>query len=496
MNPAILIDGYKTSHAKMYPDGTEYIYSNWTPRKSRIDGANSIRFFGLQYFIKKYLIEEWNENFFGKSKEKVVGELAVVLRNFCDDDIVRRLGELHDLGYLPLLIKSLPEGDEVPIGVPCFTIVNTHPKFFWLTNFMETILSCSIWQACTSATIANRFRKMLDKYALQSDPDNKDFVQFQGHDFSMRGMSSLESACLSGAGHLLSFTGTDTIPTTLFLANYYGADLENELVGCGCSASEHSVMSMSFAIHGDEVETFRDLIVNKFPSGIISIVSDTFSLWDITCRVLPQLKEDILNRDGKVVIRPDSSRTTPEDIVCGTPPELRTWSYENEEWNKAEELGLVQCLWNIFGGSVNSAGYKVLSPRAGGIYGDAVSYDRAEEICQRLMKNGFASTNIVFGIGSYTYQYNTRDTLGFAMKATYGVHQSNGYDLFKDPATDSGEKKSAKGMISVHNVNGQYIMLDGVNEAVEASGCLRPVFYDGKLVKETTLTEIRERIKK
>lgn len=495
MNPAILIDGYKTSHAKMYPTGTQYIYSNWTPRKSRIDGADSIRFFGLQYFIKKYLIEEWNQNFFKKSKEEVVGEVAAVLKNFCDDDIVKRLGDLHDLGYLPLEIKALPEGDEVPIGVPCFTIANTHPDFFWLTNFLETILSCSIWQACTSATIANRFRKMLDKYALQSDPENKDFVQFQGHDFSMRGMSSLESACLSGAGHLLSFTGTDTIPATVFLADYYGADLENELVGCSCSASEHSVMSMSFAVNGDEIETFRDLIVNKFPSGIISIVSDTYSLWDITCRVMPALKEEVLNRDGTVTLRPDSSRTTPQDIVCGTPPELRTWSYDNDEWNKAEEKGLIQCLWDIFGGSVNSAGYKVLTPHARGIYGDSVNYDRAEEICQRLMKNGFASTNIVFGIGSYTYQYNTRDTLGFAMKATYGVHDSEPYNLFKDPATDSGEKKSALGLIRVDKINGRYRMTEGVGPVPASGGCLRRVFYDGELLIETSLKEIRERMR-
>lgn len=495
MNPALFIDGYKTSHANMYPDGTQYIYSNFTARKSRIPGVDHIIFFGLQYFIKEYLIDKWNNEFFKQPKSKIEQELKIALKNFCDEDIINRLLQLHGLGYLPITIKAVNEGQRVPIGVPCLTIINTHPRFFWLTNFLETILSNVLWQPCTSATIANRFYLLLKEAAETTDAGNVGFAKFQGHDFSMRGMSSLETACLSGAAHLLSFLGTDTIPATLFLAKYYKADLENDLVGCSVPASEHSVMSAGGEDLSDELNTFKRLITEKFPTGILSIVSDTWNIWAVTQDILPALKNEIIDRNGKIVIRPDSSRTSPQDIICGMDPHLRTWSYNNPSWDEAEEKGLVECLWDTFGGQVNSQGYKVLHPSIGGIYGDAISYDRLVEICSRLKEKGFASTNMVYGIGSYTYQFNTRDTFGFAMKATWCCKNSISYNMFKNPITDAGEKKSAVGLLRVgRDDNNKLYLIDKADQLLENGGELQRVFCNGQLLKEHSLSEIRERI--
>ena len=219
---------------------------------------------------------------------------------------------LYDLGYLPLEIKALPEGSLCPMRVPLLTIKNTKPEFFWLTNDLETLISAALWHPITSATIAFEYRKMLSKYAAKTS-DIPEFVQWQGHDFSMRGQTSIASAMASGAAHLLSFTGTDTIPAIDFLEYYYGANAESELIGGSVPATEHSVMCLGGSETEDE--TFKRLIVDVYPKGIVSIVSDTWDYWKVIGETLPALKEIIMGRDGKVVIRPDSG--DPVDILCG-----------------------------------------------------------------------------------------------------------------------------------------------------------------------------------
>lgn len=239
-------DFYKVGHHPMFVDGTTKIYSNLTPRKSRIPGISKIVVFGIQYFILEYLIKQWTENFFKLPKEVVVGKYKRIV-DYClgkDTISMKHIEDLWDLQYLPLHIKALPEGTLCPIGVPCLTITNTVDHAFWLVNYLETIMSCTVWQPITSATLAYEFKKLLSKYAIETTGSDE-FVQWQGHDFSMRGMSSLETACTSGAGHLLSFTGTDTIPAIEFLEKYYGANIEKELVGASVPATEHSVMSLS-----------------------------------------------------------------------------------------------------------------------------------------------------------------------------------------------------------------------------------------------------------
>jgi len=474
-------DAYKIGHVFQYPKGTEEVYSNFTARGGHSKFKKYV-VFGVQGFIKQFLLEDFYFNFFKKMKVDAVSKYKRRVDSILGKDSVSvdHIAALHDLGYLPLEIKALDEGTKCPVKVPMLTIRNTKPEFYWLTNMLETLLSCELWGMCTSATIANEYRQTLQEFAAETS-DIQYFVQWQGHDFSMRGHRGLDAATKSGAAHLLSFTGTDTIPAIDYLEQYYGANSDNELVGVSVPATEHSVMCMG----GDETElqTFERLITEVYPSGIVSIVSDTWDFFKVLTKILPQLKEKIMARVGKVVIRPDSG--DPVKIICGD---------DEAEIGSPQYKGAAQLLWETFGGVLNKKGFKQLDDHIGLIYGDSITPDICYLICSKLQNNGFASTNIVFGIGSYTYQYNTRDTLGFAMKATSGVIDGKRVDIFKDPKTDNGLKKSAKGLLLVNKVNQTYTLTDGVTEEEAQTGELKTVFLNGKLVKETTLAEIRARL--
>lgn len=481
ISPIQLTDGYKTGHVFQYPEGTEIVYSNWTPRTSRLGGNDKVVFFGLQYFIMEYLVDAFKNDFFNRPKEEVIEEYAGRMRGYlgCDLNSYKHLSDLHDLGYLPLCIKALPEGSEVPLRVPCLTLYNTKPEFYWLTNFIETLMSNILWMPCTSATIARQYRKILDEYA-EITSDSGFLVDYQGHDFSFRGLAGVEAACLSGAGHLLSFKGTDTVPAIRFLEEYYKAPQYSMDVGCSVAATEHSVMCAG----GDdaELDTYKRLINEVYPKGIVSIVSDQWDLWTVLTKYTKELKNDIMARDGKVVFRPNSGN--PVDILCGT-----------GDGYKPEDKGVIELLWDEFGGTVNSKGYKELDPHVGAIYGDSITIERAREICERLEGKGFASTNIVFGIGSFTYQYNTRDTLGFAMKSTFVKINGVPKPIYKDPVTDNGVKKSAVGLLRVDkDEDGNFLLKENVTPQEEAGGELRVVFMDGVLYP-TTYKNVVETLK-
>lgn len=791
----ILSDSYKQGHYDMYPEDLTFLYSNFTPRKSRVEGVNAVIFFGLQYFLKEYLINSFNKTFFERPKEAVLSAHKEFVAPFATGDVtLEQWSALHDLGYLPIEIKALPEGTACPIGIPMLTIQNTHPKFAWLVNFIETILSTSLWLPITSATTAKRYRDIVEKWCEKTGGD-MGFIDWQCHDFSMRGMASLEAACTSGAAHLTSFKGSDTIPAVPFLKEYYGA---TGIVAGSVNATEHSVQSVGG--QEEELITFERLL-DKYPSGIISIVSDTWDLWKVCTEYLPSLKDKILNRDGKCVIRPDcysddteilteqgwclftdlakgqkvaqvldngtyefveplkhvceyyegdmirfydwygkvdllvtpnhnmffvregeefykqeasnctfywgkslkrsalsidtGKRLTPTEalkiafqadgsfctkgkkirfsfskkrkidrlfailnkegikysvynlkdgrfeisvdvnaedyrkdfdwvdtsnlcsawckefieelsywdatrrgnnrfkfdttnvsvvnkveliglsagygvliskrkdnrkphfsdvytlhilkdnrlggqaikkevvqykgyIVCVTVPSNRLLVRRNRGQivcgnsgdpadiicgkdggystpmgktgflsdlpNPSPEVkGVIELLWDTFGGTINEKGYKVLDPHIGCIYGDSITPERAETIFRRLEEKGFCSTNVVLGIGSYTYNYVTRDTFGMAMKATYCERNGVGKVIFKDPVTDSGEKRSARGLLCVHRPEGRDILLllQEVSKEVEKTGVLETVFKDSTIVKETSLEEIR-----
>jgi nicotinamide phosphoribosyltransferase len=511
----------------MYPKGTEKVYSTWIPRASRYNYIDEVVAFGFQQFLIK-LNEIFRDHFFLQTKAAVVAEYARTIKFTLgvENPCTSHIEALHDLGYLPIHIKALDEGTLVPLRVPMLTIENTLPEFFWVTNYIESYASCELWQATTSATLAHEFRKLLDGYALLT-VGNTDFVQFQGHDFAMRGMSSLDSAITSGMGHLLSFVGTDTIPAINAAEYYYGANIEEELIGTSIPASEHSIQ----CTYEDDYEYLRTLLEDVHPNGFVSIVSDGYDFWDVIGRVLPALKDKIMARSGgpvgdRVVIRPDSG--DPVLIVCGDP---------KAEPDSLEFKGAVEALWDIFGGTVSEQGYKVLDPHIGLIYGDAISIGRCREICDRLAAKGFASTNCVYGIGSYTYQYNTRDTFGFALKSTLAVIRQpcpDGCDkglfrseatqlegggtaqnvtccktcngegsipvekpIWKDPKTDDGTKKSMKGKVMVFNVGngGKIWAKDGYNLDAESSwDLLHTIYLDGKLVREQTFSQIRAKL--
>lgn len=484
INPLMLIDFYKADHRRQYPEGTELVYSNFTPRKSRLEGNENLVFFGLQYFIKEYLVKQWNEGFFNVPKEKIVADYKRRMDNALGKDSipVEHIAELHDLGYLPLIVKGLPEGTIVSPKIPVVTVYNTQPKFFWLTNYLESLMSAILWKPATSATTAFQYRKTFNLYARQTVSEtNIDFVYWQGHDFSFRGMSGIEDACISAAGHLLSFYGTDTVPAIDFHELYYNANSDKELVGGSVPATEHSVMCMG--TKDDEIGTFERLIAELYPKGIVSIVSDTWDFWKVITEFLPQLKSKILARDGKVVIRPDSG--DPVKIIVGDKDAIP---------GSPEYKGAIECMWEIFGGTTTEKGYKLLDSHIGLIYGDSITLQRQKAILEGLKEKGFASFNVVLGIGSYTYEYVTRDTYGFAMKATYGEVNGEGRNIFKDPKTDDGTKKSAKGLLAVHQVDGQLKLKDECSWAEEKEGLLQTVFENGKVVNEQSLTEIRARI--
>lgn len=565
-------DFYKLSHHRFMGDGITQIYSNMTARSAKHAPVlkefydDKVVFFGLQYLIRNYLKEEWDDKFFHTPKETAISYLKRRVETSLGYDAVSmsHFEELHDLGYLPILIKALPEGSRVNIGVPMFTITNTHDDFAWLTNYLETIISCELWKPITTATIAFEYRRLLTHYANLTGAST-DLVGIQGHDFSFRGMPGRHDAAISGMGHLLSFVGTDTIPAIDLAEDYYFADSERELIACSVPASEHSVTSLGSAIDG-EFETIKRWITEDYPTGIVSIVSDTYDYWKVLTEYLPRLKDDILARQpndlglNKVVVRPDSG--DPADIICGDA--IRTYqSVDNmkdyildDVWEEAreacegshnmgldiysklgivdgqayrvtieveynrydkqyyyvetvqhvstleevltpEQKGSIELLWDTFGGTINAEGYKELDPHIGLIYGDSITLERAQDILERLKSKGFASTNVVFGIGSYTYQYLTRDTFGMAIKAT-AARKADGelVELFKDPVTDDGTKKSAKGLLRVERTNGNFVLRDQQSEAMERMGELCPIFEDGHLLIRDTLENIRNRLER
>ena len=492
MNPLLLTDGYKTSHNKQYPKGTTLVYSNFTPRSNKYapKGCNEVVVFGPQ-MVMMQLHETFQREFFSKPKDEVCQEMKSELSMYLGSDYdVSHFEALHDLGYLPINVKSLTEGTLVPIRVPVLTIYNTHPDFYWITNYLETILSNLLWKPMTSATISHQYRKVLTKWQEKTDKEKSWFIDWQGHDFSMRGMDSVEAVVSSGLGHLTSFMGSDSLPTIWGARKYYGA--EGSFCG-SVPATEHSVMCAGGK--EDEVETFRRLL-DTYPTGILSVVSDTWDLWKVCTEHIVTLKEEILARDGKLVIRPDSG--DPVDILCGVGYDvhinpLRT---NRPDYSIEERKGVIELLWDVFGGTVNEQGYKVLDAHIGAIYGDSITIDRADEICARLEAKGFASTNVVLGIGSFTYQYNTRDTFGFAMKATYVEVEGEGREIFKDPITDDGTKKSATGLLSVHNHDGEYVLVDRCTWEGEEVSSLQTIYKNGEFHNTTTLSEIRERLKK
>lgn len=481
--PPHATDYYKTGHYNMFPEGTELIYSNFTCRSDKWattlpDTDHKAVFFGLQGVCQWMLIDLWNREFFQKPRDEVVRRYQRRMDASLGVGAVdaEKIGRLHDKGYLPILIKALPEGARVGMRVPVYTIQNTDPEFYWLTNYLETPMSAEIWKSITSASLAFEYRRLFERFARETGAPDW-FVPWQGHDFSARGMSGIYDAARNGAAHLLSFTGTDTISAIDYLEDYYGAI---GLVGGSVPASEHSVTTAAGPV--GELEFYRRMF-SLYPTGIISLVSDSFDYWRVLTEFAVTLKDEIMSRDGKCVFRPDSGN--PTKIIVGDP---------EAPDGSPEQKGSVECLWEIFGGTVTDQGYRTLDSHVGLIYGDSITLERAQAILEGLKSKGFSSANIVFGIGSFTYNMSSRDTYGTAIKATYAVVNGVGRDIFKDPKTDDGTKKSARGRVRVEYEGDKYVLYDCQTEEQEKRGCLVPVFRDGKMERFETLDVIRQRL--
>ena len=591
-------DGYKLGHPDMYANGTEVVSSNLTPRSDAIYRRSCTSYYDGKLVVIGHqgavmeLVENWNK-FFEMDKGIALARFKLLCDNYFGVDIIGidRLSKLHDLGYLPLEIRTLDEGTKVKMGIPVMTIRNTVAHAFWLVNFLETVISNLTWKPSTAATIAAEYKAMLKDFALRTGSPIEG-VLFQAHSFADRGMSGPEDAARSGFGHIASFLGSDSLGAVLYAQEYYGA---GNFVAASVPATEHAVstsnilriedelMFQEYKFKNDEQKSiyvkmskdnidvrliaeimFMYELMLKFPTGILSYVADSFDFWALISIGLPYMKDVIMRRQsngitpGRLVIRPDSG--DPVEVICGvkivncphTSDEILEQSdgavdsindigygvvdgmdgssefefivrssdgvfikiegetcgsrgyggvyvdgfSSNEVDLTVEQKGAVEVLMDIFGYTETSTGHFLMDDHIGLIYGDSITTGRCNTILQRLFDKNFASGNAVFGVGSYTYQCVTRDTFGFAVKATYTEVNGKKIPIFKDPKTDS-KKKSAKGLLFVgKDSNGEYYLLDNVTRELEESeeNELRIRFKDGRFFNQTTLDIIRSKL--
>lgn len=529
INPLYEADGYKVGHPLMIAPNTSREYWTWIPRSLKYmpKGVEKIMSSGQQ-ITWRFIHSAFQENFFDQPIEvaqKFAKDMSLYLMQPYDFDGYEKL---HKLGFLPVRIKSLPEGTFTQQNIPHMTGINTMDGYAWLGLFLETLVSKLSWQCPTAATIAHQFKKNAVESVKKTDPENMWLSDFMCHDFHSRGGNPFTSIAVA-LGHSFTNSGSDTLNVIPASRYYYDFD-EDGMPIFSVNASEHSVTctgifyyegKLKNGLLNHEIEWYYSFDVpcdgsvenpdylaiaeclnlrdwlKKFPDGILSVVSDTFDLWKLITFILPRLKDLIMSRNGKLVIRPDSG--DPVDITCGV---NREFGYSGEK-NVSENKGVIELLWDIFGGETTSTGYKRLDSHIGAIYGDSINLERQIAIYQRLAEKGFASTNIVVGVGSYTYVMLTRDSAGYAAKGAWfeiledGVR--TGYDIYKDPATDDGTKKSLKGFCKVDQLTGAHgkseiFVKVQCTEEEENTGMLMVIYEDGKFFNQTTLTEIREKL--
>ena len=477
-NPMLLIDFYKAVHAEMLPKGITKSVSYFTPRMSRVKRWNEVAMFGLQGFIKEYLVDYFNEYFFFEYRNKAIGTYKTVMDATLGECVygLQKIEDLYDLGYLPIEIKALPEGTLVPMHVPMFSIENTHKDFAWLPQALESLISAEMWHPMIAATVGHTYRQIVNKfYEMTCDDDIPKSKALGAFDF--RGEECLQSAVKAGAGWCLSFLNTATVPTIPYLERNYNCDCTKEPVAFGSPSTEHSVMCSNYAIDGDEETLIKRLLTEIYPNTSFSAVLDSYDYWNVVENILPKLKNEIMNHNGCFLVRGDSGDCV--DVVTRT----------------------VFKLWEEFGGTTNSKGYKVLDSHVKAIYGDSITVQRCEQIYDILEKNGFAASNVALGVGSFSFQCIeedgvfkpfTRDTFSSCIKATYCEIDGKPYPIFKNPK-DGGFKKSQRGLCHVYTgSDGKLTFKDGyTSENLPLNNLLETVFRDGKLVKEQSLQEIR-----
>lgn len=497
VNPVLAIDAYKFGHMAMHPKNIASIFINLTPRSMKYFNRvipeqfrdNKLVAFGMQMAVQD-IVESFDYNFFNRPLSVVVNEFINAALPFIGENaaaketLIKNVTDLHNLQYLPLVIKALPEGTVSNPQVPTITATNTVPGFGWLPNYLETFLSQTSWKTSTAATMARTYRRIFEYYS-DLTCDNDDHIKFQGHDFSARGMSGVEDSIRCGIAHITQFWGSDSVHAVFSAEHHYGF-MNSIPLAFSVPATEHSIMALGIATSSEE-ETFRRLLT-QYNTGIISIVSDTDDYWNTISVIASNLKPVIEARQPdsmglcKTVFRPDSGN--PIDVICGNPLAPK---------DSPEYKGSLQVLWEIFGGTTNDKGFKVLNPKVGLIYGDSITPQRANDILARMAKMKFAASNIVFGIGSYAYNYCTRDSLGYAVKATAAMtFDGKLIPIQKTVKTDAG-KKSACGLL---HVTDDLTLIDNCTPEQEATGALKVIFKDGTLYPDSDFESIRERASK
>lgn len=497
INPMLLIDFYKAVHAEMLPKGITKSVSYYTPRMSRVKMWDKVVNFGEQGFCKTYLIDYFNECFFNRSFDEVINEYKRIMDNSLNKEAykIKKIEDLHKLGYLPIEIIALKEGARVPMKVPMFGITNTHPDFAWLPQALESLISAESWHPQIAATVGYTYRQIVNKYYDLTCDDDVPRNRALGN-FDFRGEECLESATKAGAAWCLSFLNTATVPTISYLENNYNCNCETDNVGYGAVSTEHSVMCSNYAVDGDEKTLYKRLLTELYPNVSFSAVMDSYDYWNVVENILPQLKKEILEHNGTLLVRGDSGDCV--KVVTET----------------------VFKLWDKFGGTINSKGYKVLDKHIKAIYGDSITIQRCEQIYQILMENGFACSNVSLGVGSFSFQCVeeedtikvklpnseteveavammlkpfTRDTFSSCIKATYCEINNEPYPIFKNPK-EGGFKKSQKGCCVVYNDNGRLKYEDELTweqARNDPRNLLTTIFKDGKMVKEQSLDDIR-----
>lgn len=480
INPLLLCDFYKTVHAEMLNPGMTKSVSYFTPRMSRVEQWDKVVMFGLQAFCKTYLVDYFKENFFDKSEDEVITEYKRVLDNSLGEGVydIGKIVNLHKLGYLPIEIIALPEGSMVPMKVPMFGITNTHDDFAWLPQALESLISAELWYPMICATVGKTYRDIVNEYYdLTCDNDIPRRKALGSFDF--RGDMGLDAALKAGSGWCLSFVNTATVPAVPYLEQMYNCDCSKEEVAFGAVSSEHFVMCSNYAVDGDEETFLRKMLTELYPHTSFSCVLDSYDYWNVIDNILPKLHDEILAHDGCMLMRGDSGDCV--EVVTKT----------------------VFKLWEQFGGTINTKGYKVLDPHVKAIYGDSITVQRAQKIYQILMENGFAAQNVSLGVGSFSMhciEENgelkpfTRDTFSSCIKACYAEVNGEEYPIFKNPK-EGGFKKSQKGLCFVFEEYGELKYTDGyVRSTIPDGNLLQPIYRDGKMLKEYSLQEIRNRL--
>jgi len=453
-NLVLQTDSYKFTHWKQYPPGTQHVYSYLESRGGMFPQT---LFFGLQYYLLKYLCGSVvNEEDVLEARQFVDGHIAPGIFNFEGwMHIVRAHG-----GKLPVVIKAAPEGSLVDVQNVLMTIENTDPQCYWLTNYLETLL-LKVWYPITVATLSQSIRRVV-LAALQRSGDPT-LIDFKLHDFGYRGVSSEETAGIGAAAHLINFKGTDTVAGVRVLQQFYQSQ---EMEGFSIPAAEHSTITAWG--RENEAQAYENMLT-QFPEGLVAVVSDSYNVYE-ACEKMwgGALREKVEHREGTLVVRPDSGK--PREVV----------------------LKVLEILGAKFGYETNAKSYRVLNPKIRVIQGDGVNYWTIQDTLTAMNRAGWSADNITFDMGRALLLQLNRDTQQFAFRCSNVTVSGEDRDVFKDPV-EGRDKASKRGRLALHFKNGEWNTMRLRRGVEDPDDRLKPVFKDGELLVNQSVAEVRRR---